>query len=248
MRAQLREGSQICNLPILLIPLTSMCTWNYSDNNAGNTQKETMEITLNNGRIAQVIAKTDRGWVARYSQGEYPWSSSVVLEGEKNGNPFQWVYPTEINPRGELEVDAAQRDLLVELQSQPMCCIKWVDVYPRKWVLKQVAECQVIAELTLSYVEGLPINLTCKYPEPGMYLGKLSQHPGVTIEESVLTLLKQEEVERSVSLREKHRKNLTDFLESDEEGNYYPMWVARSYRARKKDLAALMPVIDPALK
>ena len=39
-------------------------------------------------------------------EGEYPWSSSVVVTEVKDGEIVsQKDFPTEINPRGELEVD-----------------------------------------------------------------------------------------------------------------------------------------------
>jgi hypothetical protein len=62
-----------------------------------------------------IIAETTNGQLRRYLQGEYPWSSSVVLEGELNGVPFRHVFPTEINPRGPLQVDLKQAELLKKL-------------------------------------------------------------------------------------------------------------------------------------
>ena len=170
-----------------------------------------------------MIAENTNGYLRRYSKGEYPWSSYVVLEGELNGVPFRHEFATEINPRGALEVDLKQSLLLKKMGIIPQARMTWHTVYPREW--EYLEELQVFPVFKLSFIEGddIPLDegwLSC---QPGYGLGSLGQTrfdlPG-----DVYTSLKAESSAKTKKARAFHAANMAEFRKSGEPGDYYPMW------------------------
>lgn len=64
---------------------------------------------------SSIVQKSDKGYLYRDSAGDYPYSSSVVLIWRVGNRYGVEAYPTEINPRGKLEVDSRMEKILGEL-------------------------------------------------------------------------------------------------------------------------------------
>lgn len=174
-----------------------------------------------------LIAQTDKGFFFRYSEGEYPYSSSVILEGEIEGKPFKWSYPTEINPRGELEVDADQRQLLEQLEAKPRLKVEWSNVYPRSWEsVEDFKQCCVVGSLMISYIEGEQLTSFnhCQYYS-GSRLGTVSQPYPDIASEPIIATFQQKMENLTIELQERQKINLQFYVEkhSNLQG-YYPMW------------------------
>lgn len=180
-----------------------------------------------------IIAENTNGFLRRYSQGEYPWSSSVVLEGHLNGEPFRFVFPTEINPRGALEVDLKQERLLQAMGIVPQAKLVWCTAYPRKWEnLKDLKDLRVFPVFKLSFIEGegIPLDegwLSC---ESGYGLGSLG-HTRFDLPEGILASLEAEQSVKTKEARDFHAANMAEFRKSGAHGEYYPMWRTKGYLA-----------------
>ena len=172
-----------------------------------------------------LIAKNANGFINRYAQGEYPWSSSVVLEGELNGFPFKYIFPTEINRRGPLQVDLEEQTLLKEMGIIPHAKISWHTIYPRTW-RDGVESLETFPVFKLSFLEGgegIPLaEEYLEYPS-GYSLGSLAQ-PTFSIPAEIASSLEAEAHQKTVELRQFHTQNLEAFKASGDPGDYYPMW------------------------
>lgn len=171
-----------------------------------------------------IIAQNNNGdFINRYSQGEYPWSSYVILEGSLKGKPFKYEFATEINPRGALEVDLQQERLLKQMGIIPQARMTWHTVFPRKW--ENLQELQVLPVFKLSFIEGGGIPLDEKWLsyQSECDLGSLGQTRFVLPVE-LHDSLQAEASAKTEEARAFHAANMAEFRQSGEPGNYYPMW------------------------
>ena len=175
------------------------------------------------GGEKNMIAENNNGCLRRYSRGEYPWSSYVILEGNLRGEPFKYEFPTEINPRGALEVDLKQERLLKKMGIIPQAKMTWHTVYPRNW--KNLQELQVLPTFKLSFIEGegIPLDEGWLSRESGCLLGSLG-YTRFDLPEDLLAALQAEAEAKTGEARAFHAANMAEFKKSGEPGDYYPMW------------------------
>lgn len=151
-----------------------------------------------------LIAKKKLSKICRYSNGDFPYSSSVILEGMIKGRVFRYIFPTEINPVGELSVDATQARLLEEMQAPLRLIPRYKEYYPHKWSATAIQEhCKVRCYLELSFVEQLGIPFIPKedfdpYQHPA---GKLIPHEWVVLPEEDWRRFSYEVDRRTVLLK-----------------------------------------------